>query len=302
MSRKPKAGILDGTRCICYIDNNKIKFLNRRGIWFEHRYPEVVSSLKINAKKAILDGEIYVADKDGKPNFYKLAEREHTDDKLRIDILSKQIPATYAVFDVLYLNEKDLTNLPLIERKNILDKIVKETEKVKKCFFTKNGKELWKIVKKIKLEGIVAKKVNSVYEIGKRSKNWLKIKTFKTLDLIITGFTTGTGKRKDIGSVITGCYYKGKLIYTGKIGTGLDEEGWKSIFKDLEKIKTSKCPFEKEPELDLPNERKPNWVKLKYVCEAKFMSLTENLQLRAPVFLRIREDKRPEECILEEAF
>jgi len=291
---------IDGTRCICFKSSNEIKFLNRRGIWFENRYPEIVADLIKNIRdNVILDGEIYVPDRNGNPDIYKLAERDHLDDKLRIEIISKQMPATYAIFDILSSNGKDLTKLPLIERKKILKKTVKDSDRVKKIYYTDKGEELWKVVKKMKLEGVMAKDKSSSYLIGKRSNLWLKIKTLKTLDLVIAGYSTGTGKRREIGSLITACYYKGKLIYTGKIGTGLTEECWKNILQTLEKIKSDNCPFEMKPELDLPSDRKPVWVKQKYVCEAKFMNLSKDLVMRAPVFMRLRDDKEPKDCNLE---
>ena len=291
----------DGTRTIAYVDkeNKSVKFLNRRLKYFEHRYPELQKIWEnLNCKRAILDGEIVVFEK-GKPNFYKLAEREHVDEKVRIEILSKIIPANYIVFDILHLDGKDLIDLPLIERKEILKENVKEGNNLLfSVFIFEKGKEFFKKVKEQGLEGIMAKKIDSSYEIGKRSKNWLKIKVLKSLDCIIIGYTTGIGKREEFGSLICAVYHEGKLKYVGKVGTGFDESEIEKILEKLEKIKVEKCPLEEEPELNLPAERKPIWVKPKYVCEVKFMELTQDLQMRAPVFVRMREDKLPEDCEL----
>lgn len=293
----------DGTRTIAYIDcdKKKVKFLNRRLNYFEFRYPELHSIWKnCDCEKIILDGEICVFEK-GKPNFYKLAEREHVDQKVRIEILSREMPATFIVFDILHLNGKDLIDLPLIERKEILKEKVSEGNNLLLSVFVKEkGKKLFEEVKKQGLEGIMAKKINSIYEIGKRSKNWLKIKSLKTIDAIIIGYTTGIGKREEIGSLILGIYYDNKINYLGKVGTGFSEEELNKILEKLEKIKVEKCYLENfdERELDLPEKRKAIWVKPKYVCEVKFMELTEDKRLRAPVFVRMREDKLPEECEL----
>jgi bifunctional non-homologous end joining protein LigD len=293
----------DGTRCIAYVDvkNKKQGFLNRRLVYFENRYPELKIWNDLNCKKAILDGEIVVFEK-GKPNFYKLAEREHVDEKLRIEFLSDIMPATYIVFDILHKDGKDLINLPLEKRKEILQSCVNESERTLISMFIKEkGKKFFKETKKKGLEGIVAKKLGSVYEIGRRSRNWLKIKVTETLDVVIVGYTTGTGKREMFGSLITGIYYKGELRYTGKVGTGFTESKIKRILTELKKLKTNKPPWKEDVDLALPPERKPIWVKPKLVCEVKFMQLTKDLRMRAPSFVRLREDKLPEDCKLESA-
>ncbi len=289
---------IDGTRCICYKKGNIVKFLNRRNAWFEHRYPEIVKDIKKIKGNFILDGEICVLDEKGIPNFYLLAEREHVDDKIRIKILSEEIPATYFVFDILNLNEKDLTKLPLIKRKKILEKTIKDFGNVKKIYYTKNGLKLWKVVKKMKLEGVMAKDENSPYS-NKRSSFWLKIKTLKTLDCIICGFTEGSGWReKYFGAFLCGVYYKNRLIYVGRVGTGLNEKGYRELSEKLKKLEIKKSPFdefEEEPKIL----KKVHFVKPKLIAEVRFMNITKDLKMRAPSFLRLREDKNIRECILE---
>ena len=229
----------DGTRTIAYIDLEKksVKFLNRRGIFFEKRYPEIVEAIlkSINAKRVILDGEICVFER-GKPNFYKLAEREQVDNKLRIELLSKLMPATFVVFDILHLDGKDLIDLPLIERKKILEKVVEEGERILLSVWVKEkGKKFFEEVKRKGLEGIMAKRLDSKYEIGKRSKNWLKIKVFRTLDCIICGYTKGEGWREEyFGALLCGIFYKGKLIYTYKTIKKVNENTYKIDVSALE--------------------------------------------------------------------
>jgi DNA ligase D-like protein (predicted ligase) len=292
----------DGTRCISYINTKEksVKMLNRRMAYFEDRYPELQEMWKdVKGEKIILDGEVVVFHQ-GKPDFYKLAEREHVENKTRIEFLSKLIPATYIVFDILYKDGKDLTQLPLVERKKILEETVTESSRlVISQYVVGKGTKFFEEVKKKGLEGVMAKKLDSPYLIGERSKLWLKIKALETLDVIIVGYTTGTGKRGELlGSLITACYHEGKLKYVGKIGTGFSEEQLAEILKKLEKIKTEKCPLEEVPDLKLPPGREPVWVEPKLVCEAKFMNLSKDLVMRAPVFVRLREDKLSEECEL----
>lgn len=291
----------DGTRAITYIDkeNKSVRMLNRRLIWFESRYPEFKDLWKnVQASRVILDGEVVVFD-NGKPNFYKLEEREHVADKFRIELLSKLMPATYVIFDILYLDGKNLTELELMKRKEILNSVIKESNHLLIAdWIEENGKEFFEAVKSKGLEGIMAKKKNSRYEIGKRSKNWLKIKVNETQDAIVVGYTTGKGRREEFGSLILAAYDNGELRYIGKVGTGFSEKTISQLKTILKKLETEKCPLPKEPKIDLPSGRKIVWVKPKIVCEVKFMSWTEEKQMRAPVFVRIRNDKPMEECVL----
>lgn len=289
---------MDGTRALVYKEENKIKIVNRRGIVLNYRYPELpVSTKNIKAESAVLDTEIVVFDSKGRPDFYLLSEREHVDSKLKVELRAKLHPATIVVFDILKLNSKDLTAEPLIKRKKILKGTVKESERIKLCYYTENGNALWKEIRRMGLEGVMAKKTDSPY-LFERSRLWLKIKNYRTLDCIICGYTTGTGRRKEMGSVITGAYYKGELVYTGKLGTGFSAERIGLLLKRLERLKT-KCPFKEEPELNLPQGRTPVWVKPEIVCEVKYMNLSKDRIMRTPSFLRLRGDKSPEECVLK---
>ncbi len=293
---------IDGTRVMGYIDTTKksVELINRRGIDILYRYPELKTLYEdVKVKQVVLDGEIACFEK-GKPNFQKLQEREHVDDPVRIELLSKNMPVTYIVFDVLHVDGKDLVDKPLIERKKILERVVSESSRVLiSRYVIGNGKNFFQKVRKKGLEGIMSKKLDSPY-IQERSKYWLKIKALKTLDCVICGFTSGRGKRSELlGSLIAGCYYQNKLKYVGKIGTGFSEKQLKELLERLEKLKVKKCPFPEEPELKLPPGRKPVWTKPKLVCEVKFLELTEDKIMRAPSFIRLRNDKIPKECILE---
>lgn len=294
----------DGIRGIGYIDTKEgsIRLLNRRFIWFEYRYPELKEILnQINAERVILDGEVVVFEK-GLPNFNLLQEREQVEDKYRIEMLSKLYSATYVVFDILYLDGKNLTKIPLIERKKILEKVVSPSKRIMISeFFEEKGIEIFKSVKELGLEGIMAKHKFSKYYIGKRSKAWLKIKNLKTIDAIICGYTKGKGKRENsFGALLLGVYDNGKLRYIGRVGTGeWSEEFLVEFRKKLDEIKIDYNPF------DIFNERKEiveiaNFVKPIYVAEIEFLELTKDKKLRAPSFKRLRNDKDPKDCKLEE--
>lgn len=294
----------DGTRTIAYIDVGKkeVRFLNRRGIWFHDRYLEMRDLWKdVRAKRVVLDGELVIFIK-GKPDFYALETREHVSDRLRYKLLAQSMPATYVVFDILHLNGKDLINKPLLERKRILERVVRESSRaVFSAYVIGKGKRFFRAAQRRKLEGVMAKRLQSTYQVGKRSKDWLKIKALKTLDVIIGGFTTGTGWRKPyFGALLVGVYYKNRLRYIGRIGTGLDEKGYAKLSLQLKKIEVEKNPFdvfEEEPSVM----EKVHWVKPRLVAEVKFMNLSKDLKMRAPSFQRLRVDKKPKECVLEES-
>lgn len=293
----------DGTRCIAYIDveNKKVRFLNRRFKFFEYRYPELSQiHSQINAKKVILDGEIVVL-KNGKPDFFLLQEREQIENEQKINLLSKLHPATFVVFDILYLNGENLINYPLYKRKEILEKIIDESENlILTEYIEKEGEAFFEEVKKIGLEGIVAKKLDSIYQIGKRSKDWRKIKNLKTIDAIVCGFTEGKGKREgSIGALLLGAFHNKELIYIGRVGTGKNwnETFLKKLREMLEKIEIKEIPFKN---FDEPPSIKEisHFVQPKYVCEIEFLEITKDLKLRAPSFVRLRFDKPLEDCTI----
>ena len=180
-----------------------------------------------------------------------------------------------------------------------MEKVVKESDRILlSAYVIGKGKKFFRECEKCKLEGIMAKKLNSRYELGKRSKNWLKIKCFKTLDCVICGMTIGIGWReKYFGALILGCFHKGKLRYVGRCGTGLDEKGYAELTEKLKKLKTNRCPFEEIPKF--PSGVIAIWTKPKLICEVKFMNLSKNLIMRAPVFMRLRKDKVLRDCIVK---
>ncbi|MEM2925748.1 MAG: non-homologous end-joining DNA ligase [Methanocellales archaeon] len=283
----------DGTRTICFTSEPQ-RLQNRRLVDITKRYPEI--KVEIKKKSAILDGEIIIMQR-GKPDFQKLQLREHLSDPFKIELLSKLFPAEYIVFDVLAIDGSDVTTKPLMKRKEILRDILIENEHVTLCdFILENGIEYYNAAIARGLEGIMAKDIYSPYLTGKRSNFWLKIKQFKTLDCIICGLTEGEGLRKNyFGSLILGVYIKERLHFIGKVGTGFDEVQLKFLEEQLKPLKAP-CPFEVPPDVEA---KVKSWLLPKVVCEVKYQDLTRELKLRAPVFIRLRNDKAPEECTIE---
>ena len=279
---------MDGTRCLAEI-GEKINLFNRRQRNIKKRYPEIIDNLK-KFDNCILDGEI-ICYSNGKPDFYRLQQREHIDNEFIIDIRAKLMPATYIIFDILELNGKELINIPLMERKKILDKIFKKGEHVELIFYTQDGEKLWKEIKKLNMEGMMAKEKNSFYYPGERRKEWIKIKNLKSVDVVIVGYTS---IKREISSLGMGLYDNNSLIYIGKVGTGFDEEIMKLLKKNLKE--TSK-PCVKNYDI-APEEM--IWVEPNLVAEIEYLEVTEKNELRSPSFKRLRNDKLARECTFEQ--
>lgn len=303
----------DGVRSILFFNKLKgtLELQSRNGRFITHRYPELVMALKsepitssnhsaINCNEsAILDGEIVVLDKrTGIPSFQNHQRRMNIDSSREIAILSRELPATYYLFDILYLDEKNLQDLPFLERRKILSEVVRENTRIKKSDFIEEiGKEMFDTTKRMGLEGLIAKHKSSEYVQGIRSREWLKIKHIKTQDCIVIGYTRGEGNRENyFGSLLLAVNdSNGKLQFVGHTGSGFDFLLLKQIYNKLQKIRIEKCPVEYVPYTN----RDPFWTQPELVVEIKFSNWTSEKIMRSPIFLRMREDKTPKECFLE---
>ncbi|RLB05300.1 MAG: DNA ligase [Deltaproteobacteria bacterium] len=235
----------DGTRCILFIKDKKIRLQNRRLADITYRYPELLGLYReVKAKNAILDGEVVVLSK-GRPDFNKLQQREHISEPIKIDLLSQKMPATYIAFDLLFLNGKNCTHLPLIERKKILRSILQEsTYLVESLYIEEKGKAFFKRVLDEGLEGIMAKSITSPYLIGKRSRHWLKIKPKPTAICYIIGYTEGKGAREAFfGSLALATYEEGRWVYRGRVGSGFSETDMELILSRLQGLRVNSPPY-----------------------------------------------------------
>jgi bifunctional non-homologous end joining protein LigD len=303
----------DGVRSILFFNrlNRTLELQSRNGRFITHRYPELVMTLKseqitsssqsvIKCKEsAILDGEIVVLDKKtGVPSFQNHQRRMNIDSTREIEIFSRQLPATYYFFDILYLDERNLQDLPFLERRRILSEVVRENTRIKKSdFIEERGKEVFDATKRMGLEGLIAKHKSSKYVQGIRSKDWLKIKHIKTQDCVIIGYTRGEGNRENyFGSLLLAVNdSQGKLRFVGHTGSGFDFLLLKQVYDKLQKMKIEKCPVEHVPYTN----RDPFWTQPELVAEIKFSNWTNEKIMRSPIFLKLREDKTPKECLLE---
>jgi len=217
---------------------------------------------------------------------------------------NSDVPVLYYAFDLLYLDGYDWRRVPLEERKRKLLSLLVAGDHVRYSdHYEERGKALFEMAQKTGLEGIVAKKRASFYE-ERRSREWLKIKIRKRVECVVGGFTVPEGSRTHFGSLVLGLYdKKGQLIHVGQAGSGFDQKSLGEIWKLLEKIETKKNPFFGEVDAL----RKVSWVRPELVAEIEYAEWTDGTsegsgpKLRAPVFLGLRDDKDPKECLLEEA-
>ena len=247
----------------------------------------------------IIDGEIVVLNEDGIPDFHTHQHRMHIQSTQEIMAMSVEHPSTYYVFDILYKDDHIVEGLGYLERRELLSSNLKTNDTIKISeFIEEKGTAILASSKKLKLEGIVAKHKSSIYREGIRSRDWLKIKNTKTQDCVIIGYTEGLGSRvKHFGSLVLAVYSANekKLKFAGHAGTGFNDETLSEIYSKLKGLNIKSMPIDKIPYLN----RETTWLEPVLVAEVKFDDWTADGILRAPVFLRLREDKKPQECVIE---
>jgi len=273
---------LDGIRCVAYIEPKSVTLQNKRFKDLTDIYPELSDICKCVKKRVILDGELVVLT-DGKPDFYALQKRSLMTDKFRISLVAKKNPVQFVAYDIIYFDGKDLTDLPLLKRKEILEKNVKEGFNLSiSRYISTQGKAFFELAKKENLEGIVAKKKDGLYHICKRASEWIKIKVMQDEDLLILGYQPDeNGKVKDL---ILGYYDdKGELKCRGKVYLGVSKAEQK-IIAEFAKKNTVKRPW-------FNKYKNAIWLKPQLVGTAHFMHETESGGMRQPVWKGLREDK-----------
>jgi bifunctional non-homologous end joining protein LigD len=292
----------DGVRALLFKKDREIKIQSRNGNNITPQYPEVVNAAKLSLQdcdSAIIDGEIVVLNEDGIPDFHTHQHRMHIQSTQEIMAMSVEHPSTYYVFDILYKDDHNVEGLGYLERRELLSSNLKTNDTIKISeFIEEKGTAILASSKKLKLEGIVAKHKSSIYREGIRSRDWLKIKNTKTQDCVIIGYTAGLGSRvKHFGSLVLAVYSANekKLKFAGHAGTGFNDETLSEIYSKLKGLNIKSMPIDKIPYLN----RETTWLEPVLVAEVKFDDWTADGILRAPVFLRLREDKKPQECVIE---
>jgi bifunctional non-homologous end joining protein LigD len=284
----------DGFRAIAYV-NEDLSLRSRNEKELRYSFPEL-EELKQLTHNVVLDGEI-VTIKEGKPDFQALLERGQAVSPTEIELQTRRSPVVYIVFDILEKDGKPLINLPLRERKKILENSVKEGQHVLLSdFVEEKGEAYYKVALEKGLEGVMAKKKDSLYEPGVRSSDWLKIKKLRTCDCVIFGYTQGTGDRaKTFGALLLGLYNgQNRPVYVGKVGTGFSQDTLKTLAETFQGLKNNVAPFETEPHEEV------TWLKPELVCEVLYQVVTKDGRLRMPRFRGLRKDKPPSECTVDQ--
>ena len=292
----------DGIRLIVVKTDKKVSLLSRNKNELAGRFPEIVEAVRnLPSRECVIDGEVVALDDEGRSSFQLLQARE---------MEGRKSPVYFYAFDLLQLDGKSLISLPLEARKKVLEQLCADAGEPIRYSGNIGGdaKALLDEVKRRGLEGIIGKQRNSIYEPGRRSGAWIKLKCVNEQEFVIGGYTPPQGARKHFGAILVGYYENKKLVFAGKVGTGFTARSLSILHKKLRAQERSDCPF-----VDLPSKqngqwvqgitpsimRKMHWVHPVFVCEIKFAEWTRDKKLRAPVFLGLREDKRPSNVIRE---
>jgi bifunctional non-homologous end joining protein LigD len=288
----------DGYRALSFLRQGEIELRSRNNKSFDEKFYPVFNALKEWNIDAVLDGEIVVLDEKGQSDFSRLQEwRSEADGQLY-----------YYLFDILWLDGRDLTQLPLTERRDILRSIMPDNDMLRMSEnFEATGTEFFAAAKKMGLEGIIAKASGSTYSPGLRTRDWLKIKTALRQEVVIGGYTLNEGSDKPFSSLLAGVFEKGKLQYTGKIGTGFSRELQKELLKKFKPLIRKTSPFTITPDINKPSRFRPDppqakavWLEPKLLCEVSFREMTSDGVMRHPSFEGMREDKNAKEVVREE--
>ena len=281
---------LDGYRVLAFVDDREVKLRSRRGLDLTASFPKLVAELvQQQVKGMVLDGEIVAFGADGRPSFAAMQDRFQLKAEREIAAADRATPTVFFCFDLLHFAGLDVRSAPYSDRRRWLEQCLLPSPHVQLVHTEENGEELYKAALASGFEGVVAKRRDSRYDAGKRSQAWLKIKPVKSAEFVVGGFTKGKGSRGTLGALLLGYWDEGKLHYCGHVGSGFDDRSLASTKARLEKLHADARPFVEQPELNGPT----TWVKPQLVAEVEFHQWTPDGMLRAPVFLRLRDDVDP---------
>lgn len=293
----------DGVRALAIKDGKGIELISRNAKDFTGIFPEIADALKIlRCKQVVMDGEIVALDGEGRSSFQLLQARE---------LGGERPPIFYYVFDLIQLDGKDLTGVPLLKRKAMLKSLIQnlpDRVRLSASIQADSGRVL-KEMKARGLEGVIAKRKGSMYEVGRRSGAWVKFKWTMQQEFVIGGYTEPRGTRSHFGALLVGFNAGRKLMFAAKVGTGFGQKLLKALHQKFQKLVRRNCPFANLPEkagqsgrgLTAAEMKRCIWLEPKLVCEVRFAEWTRDDHLRQPAFLGLREDKRAGEVVKEGA-
>ncbi len=287
----------DGIRTVLFSDHGHITLQGRNFTDFTPRYPEVREfSRAQGARRLILDGEIVAFDDEGRPSFERLQSRMHLASDSAVKRRMRDTPVTYIIFDLLYLDGRLTLPLAYEDRRALLEELALEGPAWRTpAYHRGEGSALLEATRQHGIEGVLAKRLDSPYEPGRRASHWIKVKNVSIQDVVIGGWTPGEGGRSGrLGALAVGVMDDGKLVYAGKVGTGFTQEMLTMLMRELEPLRRDTSPFEgRQPP------KGTIFVEPKLVAAVEFREWTRSGTLRAPSFKGLRPDKDPQECIRE---
>lgn len=287
----------DGYRAVACMNDGEVELKSRNDKSFGEKFYPIYDELKKLNLNAVIDGEIVVLTQKGTADFGQLQNwRSEADGDL-----------VYYVFDILWYEGKDLKDLSLLERKSVLKKVLPESNSIIVSeHFETSGTDFLEEAKRLGLEGIMAKRKDSVYHVHNRSRDWLKIKANKRQEVVIGGYTLNDDSNKLFSSILVGVYEGSKFIYTGKVGTGFNRKLQTEMMELFKPLIIKKAPFAEEPDVNKPSRFRPNpphatvtWIRPELVCEVSFTEMTSDGVMRHPSFEGMREDKSAKKVVLE---
>jgi bifunctional non-homologous end joining protein LigD len=281
---------LDGYRVIAYVKGSEVRLSSRRGLDLSALFPELTAELGAQAiEQMVLDGEIVALDTGGRPSFNALQNRAQLKNAAEIAAAQRTTPVVLVCFDLLHVAGLNLRGAPYLARHRYLTQCLLPSAHVQLVHHSADAGELYRVALGLGFEGIVAKRIDGSYQPGKRSGAWLKIKAAQSAEFVVGGYTRGKGAREPLGALLLG-YYEGKsLKYAGHVGSGLDDAVITQLEPRLAKLARKESPFTGEVELHRPT----TWLQPKLVAEVTYSEWTAAGSLRAPVFVRLREDIEP---------
>lgn len=283
----------DGIRAIAHLDHGNVELRSRRKRSLTSQYPALVAAVQAQpANSAIFDGEIVAFDETGRPSFERLQQRMNLVNAHEVREADARIPVAYLVFDLLYLDGYDLARVPLRDRKELLARVLLPAgHLVPVEFVIGDGVEAYRAAVGLGFEGLVAKRLDSTYQKGRRSPAWKKIKSRTTDEFVVGGYSRGEGSREaSFGGLLLGEFdASGELVYRGRVGSGFTDAALRDVLTRLEPLRTGDSVFAGE----VPDAERVTFVRPEVVVEVEYAERTSAGILRAPVFLRLRDDKTP---------
>lgn len=296
----------DGVRAVVYVEGGRVTALSRNDKDLTASFPELREMGEfLGSRQAVLDGEIVAFDDNGRPSFGRLQQRLHLGSPGAVARRAREYPASFLVFDVMYFDGKDMTSQTYEERRRLLDSLGFEgkTFATSPAMADVSGKEMLEVATERGLEGVVAKRRRSPYAPGRRNGDWLKVKAFKTQEVVIGGWTAGKGEREGgLGALLCGVpaanAKKRKLTYAGKVGTGFTDRARKELLGLLEPLATDVSPFAEA--LSPAETALAHFVRPEVVGEVRYGEWTGDGHLRHPSWRGLRTDKDPDEVVRED--